>query len=182
MDCAGEGSTKCRWCDRTCYDELFPWHFTLLLWSCHAVTPRVTCSWHHQPPHDGDVSINYWCSSGWAQLALVWYLTILTSIYLHDWNNIWEGQNTVSRHGIGTLGCKVNHQQPAFRIFANQKPNCLSIVFAEKHPGTFSNCCATSCYINVKIVKYLWWHGYNGHRMMDVSQGSSALLCCAVTT
>ena len=79
---------------------------------------------------------------------------------------------------IWRLGCKINHQQPAFRIFANQKPNCLSIVFAEKHPGAFSNCCAISCYINVKIVKYLWWHGYNGHRMMDA--GVTGRLCSAL--
>ena len=152
---------------------------------CHAVTPRVTCSWHHhQPPHDGDVSINYWCSSGWAQLALVWGIWQFWHRYtLYMIETIFnKGINAVSRHVIGTLSCKVNHQKPAFRIFANQKPTCLSIVFAEKHPGAFSNCCAISCYINVKIVKYLWWHGYNGHRMMDVSQGSSALLCCAVTT
>ena len=90
-----------------------------------------------------------------------------------------KGINTVSRHVIGTLGCKVNHQQPAFRIFANQKPNCLSIVFAEKHPGAFSNCCETSCYINVNIVKHLWWHGYNGHRMMDARCDRDPLLCSA---
>ena len=74
------------------------------------------------------------------------------------------------------LVCKVNHQQAAFRTFA--KRNCLSIVFAEKYPGAFSNCCVTSCYINVRIVK----HNKsvvtpdNGHRMMDVT----GILCSAV--
>ena len=187
MDCAGEGSTKCRWCDRTCYDELFPWHFTMLLWSCHAVTPRVTCPWHHQPPHDGDVSINYWCSSGWSQLPLVWYLTILTSIYMIE-TIFKKGINAVSRHVIGTLSCKVNHQKrKSLRLGSlltkNQTACQLSLQKSILEPSPTVVRHHFTSMSELSNITRVWWHqtmvtGW----WMPMWQGSSALLCCAVTT
>ena len=67
-----------------------------------------------------------------------------------------KGKTQLVDMELGRLAAKLIINSQHLGSLLTKKPNCLSIVFAEKHPGAFSNCCATSCYINVKIVKYLW--------------------------